>query len=91
MQLAILSMDSTPMEAVVLSLTQRSTMSTRSLDPGHGVLSNLIAFLLELRREWTVRRQIACAQMLDGASLRDIGLAPGGVESAIRHGRKPGF
>lgn len=84
-------MDSTPMEAVVLSLTQRSTMSTRSLDPGHGVLSNLIAFLLELRREWTVRRQIACAQMLDGASLRDIGLAPGGVESAIRHGRKPGF
>jgi hypothetical protein len=91
MQLAILSMGSTPMEAVVLSLTQRSTMSTRSLDPGHGVLSNLIAFLLELQREWTVRRQIACAQMLDGASLRDIGLAPGGVESAIRHGRKPGF
>jgi hypothetical protein len=76
------------MEAVVLSLTQRSTMSTRSLDPGHGFLSNLTAFLLDWQREWTVRRQIACAQMLDGASLRDIGLAPGGVESAVRYGRK---
>jgi hypothetical protein len=91
MQGAILSMGSTPMEAIVFSLTQQSTMSTRSLDPGHRFPGNFIALLLELHREWTVRRQIACAQMLDGASLRDIGLAPSGVESAIRHGRKPGF
>ncbi len=74
----------------MFSLTQ-STMSARSLDPGHGFLSNLVAVLLELRREWAVRRQFACAQMLDGASLRDIGVAPSGVENAIRHGRKPGF
>jgi hypothetical protein len=45
------------------------------------------ALLVELYREWDVRRQIAKAQMLDGASLRDIGLTPGGLESAIRHGR----
>jgi hypothetical protein len=45
------------------------------------------AFLLTLHGEWRVRRQIASAQMLDGASLRDIGLTSGGVESAVRHGR----
>jgi hypothetical protein len=28
------------------------------------------------------------AQMFDGASLRDIGVAPGGLENAIRHGRR---
>jgi hypothetical protein len=48
---------------------------------------NFVAFLLTLRGEWRVRRQLANAQMLDCASLRDIGLAPGGVENAIRHGR----
>jgi hypothetical protein len=90
MQAAILSLGSTPMEAIVFSLNQ-STMSARSFDPGRGFLSNLVAFLIALRREWTVRRQFACAQMLDGASLRDIGLASSGVENAIRHGRKPGF
>jgi uncharacterized protein YjiS (DUF1127 family) len=47
----------------------------------------LVAFLLALPGEWRVRRQIASLQMLDGASLRDIGLTPGGIESAIRHGR----
>jgi hypothetical protein len=78
------------MEAIVFSLTH-STMSARSLNPGRGFLSNLVAVLLELQREWTVRRQFACAQMLDGASLRDIGVAASGVENAIRHGRKPGF
>ena len=44
--------------------------------------------LLRLFREWDVRRQMARAQMLDGASLRDIGVAGGGLESAIRHGRE---
>jgi hypothetical protein len=46
------------------------------------------ALLLRLYREWDVRRQMARAQMLDGASLRDIGVAGGGLESAIRHGRE---
>jgi hypothetical protein len=31
---------------------------------------------------------MARAQMLDGASLRDIGVAGGGLESAVRHGRE---
>jgi hypothetical protein len=54
----------------------------RSRDPA--------ALLLKLYREWDVRRQMARAQMLDGASLRDIGVAGGGLESAIRHGRRSG-
>jgi len=52
-----------------------------------GPSRGLVSFLLTLHSEWRVRRQIASAQMLDCASLRDIGLAPGGLESAIRHGR----
>ena len=52
-----------------------------------GFSRDFVAFLLTLRDEWRVRRQFARAQVLDCASLRDIGLAPGGVESAIRHGR----
>ncbi len=28
------------------------------------------------------------AQMFDGASLRDIGVAPGGLENATRQGRR---
>jgi len=66
-------------------LAQRPTVPT---PPSEGEPSrDLISFLFALRDEWRVRRQIASAQMLDCASLRDIGLAPGGVESAIRHGR----
>jgi len=52
-----------------------------------GFSRDFVAFLLTLRGEWRVRQQFASAQMLDCASLRDIGLAPGGVESAVRHGR----
>jgi hypothetical protein len=68
-----------------------SSLARQSLAPGRrsdrGFSRSFVAFLLTLRAEWGVRRQVACAQMLDCASLRDIGLAPGGVESAIRHGR----
>ena len=68
-----------------------SSLARRSLAPGRrwdrGLSRNFVAFLLTLRGEWRVRRQLANAQMLDCASLRDIGLAPGGVENAIRHGR----
>ena len=62
-------------------LAHPSTATTKPLRRGP------FAFLLELYGEWRVRRQMASAQVLDCASLRDIGLAPGGVESAIRHGR----
>ena len=55
---------------------------------GRGSSQGLVALARALRSEWRVRRQIAGAQMLDCASLRDIGLASGGVESAIRHGRE---
>ncbi len=67
------------------SLAHRSAAPQRRSD--RGLSRGLVAFLLTLHGEWRVRRQVACAQMLDCASLRDIGLAPGGVESAVRHGR----
>jgi len=61
-----------------------------SIAPGRrsdrGFLRDFVTFLATLHGELRVRRQVARAQMLDCASLRDIGLAPGGVESAIRHG-----
>jgi hypothetical protein len=66
-------------------LARQSTAPTIRSDRGPS--RGLIAFLLTLRGEWRARRQIASAQMLDCASLRDIGLAPGGLESAVRHGR----
>lgn len=52
-----------------------------------GEVQNPAALFFKLYREWDVRRQMAKAQMLDGASLRDIGVAPGGLENAVRHGR----
>ena len=66
-------------------LAHQSTAPTIQSDRGPS--RDLITFLRALHGEWRVRRQIARAQILDCASLRDIGLAPGGVESAIRHGR----
>jgi len=54
---------------------------------GRGLSRGVAEFLLTLHGEWRVRRQIASAQRLDSASLRDIGLTSGGVESAVRHGR----
>ena len=67
-----------------MSLLSRQSSMLRS---NRGPSRDLVAFLLALHGEWRVRRQLASAQMLDCASLRDIGLAPGGVESTIRHGR----
>ncbi|WP_158814845.1 hypothetical protein [Methylocapsa sp. S129] len=64
-----------------------SSLIHHSAAPTGGPFHDLAGLLLKLHREWRVRRQLACAQMLDGASLRDIGLASSGIESAIRHGR----
>lgn len=38
-------------------------------------------------REWRVRRDMRRLEELDPAQLRDIGIGPGGVEGAVRHGR----
>jgi hypothetical protein len=70
------------------SLTHQST--TNLFGHGRSPLSDLVGFLVRLQHEWRVRRQVARAQILDGASLRDIGVASSGIESAIRHGRKRG-
>ena len=66
-----------------LPVHQPAASTTRS---DRGLPRDLVAFLVTLHGEWRVRRQLAGAQTLDCASLRDIGLAPGGVENAIRHG-----
>jgi len=69
-----------------MSLLARRSTTPRSRS-NRGFSRGFVAFLLTLHGEWRVRRQLAGAQTLDCASLRDIGLAPGGVENAIRHGR----
>ena len=61
--------------------------SAQTLRSERGLSRKFVAFLARLRGEWRVRRELARAGILDCASLRDIGLAPGGVESAIRYGR----
>jgi len=68
--------------------TQQSNARPMLPDKGSQTSRDLAALLSRLYREWEVRRQMARAQMLDGASLRDIGVAPGGLENAIRHGRQ---
>jgi hypothetical protein len=67
-------------------ITQHSNARPTSREGGRS--RDPAALLLSLYREWDVRRQMARAQMLDGASLRDIGVAGGGLESAIRYGRE---
>ena len=70
-----------------MSLFSQQT-SARPSPRESGRARNPAALLHSLYREWDVRRQMARAQMLDGASLRDIGVAGGGLESAIRYGRE---
>jgi uncharacterized protein YjiS (DUF1127 family) len=49
-------------------------------------LRDLVSFIAQ---EWRFRRDLAQLQALDTRGLRDIGLSRGGIESAIRHGRRP--
>jgi hypothetical protein len=58
-------------------------------EPGRRRAMGPVLWLINLYGDWEVRRQMLAAQMFDGASLRDIGVAPGGLENAIRHGRRP--
>jgi hypothetical protein len=81
-------MSGRPLDEPIMSLfTQPANGRPDPLNHAGGTLRDLAAALSNLYREWDVRRQMARAQMLDGASLRDIGVAAGGLESAIRHGR----
>jgi len=45
----------------------------------------------EIRREWRIRRDLRRISELDERMLRDIGVSPGGLEDAVRHGRDAGF
>ena len=51
------------------------------------VLAALWRLVQRVLRERELRRAIRSVQELDDALLRDIGLAPGGIEDVVRHGR----
>ena len=54
----------------------------------HVAKPNLLAQLAtNLLREWRTRRDLRALERLDDRALRDIGIGPGGLEDAVRHGR----
>ena len=59
-------------------------MRGRSLRP----LSRIVALFRWVRWELKLRAAVQSVQALDESMLADIGLRRGGIESAIRHGRK---
>jgi uncharacterized protein YjiS (DUF1127 family) len=44
-----------------------------------------------VRREWRIRRDLRRISELDEHMLHDIGVSPGALEDAVRHGRDAGF
>jgi uncharacterized protein YjiS (DUF1127 family) len=48
------------------------------------LLARLVAILA---REWRIHRDLRVLQTLDDRALRDIGIGPGGLYHAVRHGR----
>ena len=44
-----------------------------------------------VRREWRIRRDLRRISELDEHMLHDIGVSPGSLEDAVRHGRDSGF
>ncbi|SCY35484.1 DUF1127 domain-containing protein [Microvirga guangxiensis] len=63
-----------------LSTTRQDTFETR---PTSGLRSVFSAVLREIR----IRRAMKEVAALDEATLHDIGIGPGNIEDAIRHGR----
>lgn len=53
-----------------------------------GWASRLGAAAASLLVEWRVHRELKQLEELDARTLRDIGIAPGGLESAVRYGRR---
>src|SRR5215207_2966435 len=54
----------------------------------HVAKPNLLAQLAtNLLREWRTRRDLRALEQLDDRALRGIGIGPGGLEDAVRHGR----
>lgn len=40
-----------------------------------------------VKAEWRIRRAVRSVEALDARQLVDIGVQPGGIEDAVRHGR----
>jgi uncharacterized protein YjiS (DUF1127 family) len=64
------------------ALAVHSTGSSRIRRPGL-----LIRLFSAIAREIRIRRDMRMLASLDEAALHDIGLARGGVEDVVRHGR----
>lgn len=71
------------MSALIFSPASRHAGSGARLLP----LAAAKTFVEEISREWRLRRAIREVGALDEAMLHDMGVAPGGIEHAVRQGR----
>lgn len=55
---------------------------------GQGWVDRVKVAVRGLAGEWRVQRDLRRLGELDACALHDIGLAPGGLEGAVRHGRR---
>jgi uncharacterized protein YjiS (DUF1127 family) len=58
-----------------------------ALESGPSLLTRALSFIAQ---EIRTRRDLRALSSLDDAALRDIGLARGGLEDAVRYGRSQG-
>ena len=52
------------------------------------IRERLVRFAALAVQEWRLRRDLAQLQGMDARGLQDIGLTQGGLEGAVRHGRR---
>ncbi len=74
----------------MVSIAFHSSSPSRSrilLAPRPSVSHRVLTALGTLKTEWQVRRTVKAVEALDAHLLQDMGLARGGVEDAVRHGR----
>ncbi len=69
-----------------MSIAHHTLLAAPSL--GSGWIARVTVVVAGLVAEWRVHRDLRQLQELDSAALHDIGLAPGGLEGAVRYGRR---
>ncbi|HZH51336.1 MAG TPA: DUF1127 domain-containing protein [Microvirga sp.] len=70
-----------------MSAIMTCEITSRPVAPAREKASLLARLAAALAREIRVRRDMRLLSSLDDAALHDIGLARGGMEDAVRHGR----
>ena len=68
------------------SIAAFASHHTAKRPAGPRLTARLRALAAHLAEEWRVRRAMSELQSLDARGLHDIGLTPGSIEGAIRHG-----